>query len=111
MKNNLRRDFSTEVPGAASNAGRKRVMCPITRDKKTYWMKVGVAFQNKDGSWNLYVDAWPVNGKLQLREWDEPSWESRNGRGGGGGPGMSSLSFPTMDAPDNENQPGNDLPF
>jgi hypothetical protein len=40
------------------------------RDGKTasYWLKVGVAFRNKDGSLNVYLDALPVNGRLQLRE-------------------------------------------
>jgi hypothetical protein len=40
-------------------------------DTKTYtrWMKVGVAFPNRDGSMNLYLDAFPVGtNKLQVRE-------------------------------------------
>jgi hypothetical protein len=114
MESNLRRDFSTGVP-SAGNATRKRVVAPIQRDGKTFWLRVGAAFQNKDSSWNLYIDAWPVNGKLQLRDWDEQPWDGR-GRGGGNGaagavPGVSSLSLPSMDQPENENHGTDGLPF
>lgn len=34
---------------------------------KAFWVKVGSAFTNKDGSINVFLDAFPVNGKLQLR--------------------------------------------
>ena len=113
MENNLRRDFSTGAP-SAGNATRKRVVAPIERDGKTFWLRVGAAFQNKDSSWNLYIDAWPVNGKLQLRDWDEQPWDSR-GRGGHGAsgavPGVSSLALPTFDAPENENRGNDGMPF
>ena len=87
---------------------------PIERDGKTFWLRVGAAFQNKDSSWNLYIDAMPFNGRLQLRDWDEQPWE--RGRGGGGGgsaaggvPGFGTLSLPTMGGSDNDNLGG--LPF
>jgi hypothetical protein len=38
---------------------------PIT--KKTYWTKVGRAFLNSDGSYNILMDALPLSGKLQIR--------------------------------------------
>ena len=40
-------------------------------DTKTFtrWVKVGVAFPNRDGSTTLYLDAFPVgSNKLQIRE-------------------------------------------
>jgi hypothetical protein len=40
-------------------------------DTKTHtrWVKVGVAFPNRDGSTTLYLDAFPVgSNKLQVRE-------------------------------------------
>ena len=56
-------------------SGKKlKVLCPIqsTKDeKKTYWRSLGIAYENRDGSINLYLDALPLNGKLQVREWDE----------------------------------------
>lgn len=52
---------------------RRKVLCPVQNEKtgRTYWMKLGIAFENRDGSTNIYLDALPVNGKLQLREFDE----------------------------------------
>jgi hypothetical protein len=39
---------------------------------KSHWTRVGVGFVNRDGSINLKLDAVPVNGTLQIRDW-EPS--------------------------------------
>lgn len=36
---------------------------------KSYWLRVGTAFENRDGSLNVYLDAIPVNGRLQIREY------------------------------------------
>ena len=35
---------------------------------KAVWRKVGTAFDNRDGSLTLFLDAFPVNGKLHVRE-------------------------------------------
>lgn len=32
------------------------------------WRKVGAAFENRDGSLTIYLDAVPLNGKLLVRE-------------------------------------------
>lgn len=50
---------------------RKKVLCPMDRQGKTYWMRIGTAFINVDGSTNVYLDAYPANGKLQIRDLDE----------------------------------------
>ena len=46
------------------------------KDKPSVWLKVGAAFQNRDGSTTLVLDAFPTGtNKLQIREpraWDEP---------------------------------------
>ncbi|HXN31039.1 MAG TPA: hypothetical protein VN894_04225 [Polyangiaceae bacterium] len=39
---------------------------------KSYWTRVGVGFVNRDGSITLRLDAIPINGTLQVREWQEP---------------------------------------
>ena len=36
--------------------------------KKAFWMKLGVAYVNQDQSINVYLDAMPYGGKLQIRE-------------------------------------------
>lgn len=37
------------------------------KDEKKYWREIGVAFENRDGSINVKLDAFPVNGEMQLR--------------------------------------------
>ena len=42
-------------------------------DKKSFWTRIGTAFQNKDGSWNLRFDYLPARlseTTVQLREMD-----------------------------------------
>ena len=38
------------------------------RDKKSWWTKIGVAFENRDGSYSLDLKAFPMNGRLQMRD-------------------------------------------
>jgi hypothetical protein len=37
---------------------------------KSFWTRVGVGFVNRDGSINLRLDAIPLSGTLQVREWE-----------------------------------------
>jgi hypothetical protein len=37
---------------------------------KTFWTKVGVGFVNRDGSITLKLDAIPISGTMQVREWE-----------------------------------------
>lgn len=46
----------------------KEVFVLTEKDGRTWYTKVGVAFENKDGSTNMYLDALPLSGKLQMRE-------------------------------------------
>ena len=55
---------------------KKKVLCPVTKEGKTYWMKMGIAFVNKDNSLNVYLDCLPTNGKLHVRDWDDGPGES-----------------------------------
>jgi hypothetical protein len=36
--------------------------------EKSWWTKIGAAFENRDGSWSLIFDAFPTNGRAQMRE-------------------------------------------
>ncbi len=47
---------------------------------KSFWTKVGIGFVNRDGSINLRLDCIPINGTLQVREW-EPSDRRQDGAG------------------------------
>jgi hypothetical protein len=49
----------------------KSVYTVIDRGQgKSIWVRVGVGYTNRDGSLNLRLDAIPVNGMLQVREWE-----------------------------------------
>jgi hypothetical protein len=65
----------------------KAVFTVVERSSgKSSWTRVGVGFVNQDGSMNLRLDAIPVNGMLQVREWepfDRRGSEASNGAGGG----------------------------
>jgi hypothetical protein len=40
-------------------------------EKKSFWTRIGVAFENKDGSWNQVFDFFPTNPAkttIQLRD-------------------------------------------
>jgi len=48
--------------------------------EKPFWLKVGVAFENRDGSLNVLLNALPVNGKLHIREASENDRQGGNRR-------------------------------
>jgi hypothetical protein len=50
----------------------KQVLAMTERGGKTYWSRIGIAFVNRDGSITAKLDAVPVSGQLQIREWDQP---------------------------------------
>ena len=39
---------------------------------RSRWVGVGVAFDNRDGSLNVLLDAIPLSGRLQIRDRAEP---------------------------------------
>ena len=53
----------------SGNSQRMRQVFTITeRDGKSYWIRIGAAFPNRDGSETVLLDALPVNDRLQIRE-------------------------------------------
>ena len=48
----------------------KSVFTITERNGRSFWTRVGVGFVNNDGSLNLRLDAIPLNGNLQVREYD-----------------------------------------
>jgi len=53
------------------NRNMKSVFTVIDRGQgKSIWVRVGVGYTNRDGSLNPRLDAIPVNGMLQVREWE-----------------------------------------
>ena len=39
------------------------------KDGRRFWVRVGAAFVNHDGSLSVRLDAMPVNGTLQIRDY------------------------------------------
>ena len=62
----------------ATNAKMMMVYTIVEKEgaQKAFWVKVGTGFHNKDGSMNVYLDALPVNGRLQIREKDQAPEQS-----------------------------------
>lgn len=85
-------------------ANMKKVLIPVKNEKtgKTHWNRGGISFINRDGSWNVYLDVLPLDGKLQLRDFDE---DERRPRGGDAGPG------PDFANPDLGGSGGTQIPF
>jgi hypothetical protein len=51
----------------------KAVFTVVDRGQgKSFWIRIGTGFANRDGSLNLRLDAIPVNGTLQVRDWEPP---------------------------------------
>lgn len=46
----------------------KAVFCIVERNGKRFWMRIGMAFVNSDQSLNVRLDAFPVSGKLHIRD-------------------------------------------
>jgi hypothetical protein len=68
-------------------AGRKFACWNIIERKdseKALWSRVGTAFTNRDGSINVYLDSFPLGGKVQLRDDKDakdqstPPWQRRS---------------------------------
>jgi hypothetical protein len=51
-----------------SNEQGKDVYTIVKNGEKAFWQKVGRAHVNKDGSWNVYLNALPLNGELNIRD-------------------------------------------
>jgi len=63
----------------------KKVLCPLEgKNGKTYWLRLGKAFTNRDGSTNVYLDALPTNNRLQIRDLDERDLAKKEDASAGG---------------------------
>ena len=51
------------------NSKLKMVYVITERAGKSYWNRIGIAFVNNDGSINVKLDAMPVKGELQIRDY------------------------------------------
>jgi len=45
----------------------RHVFTVVDRSGKSFWIRIGAAFENYDGSETVLLDALPINGKMQIR--------------------------------------------
>jgi len=61
-----------------------KIVYTITeRGERSHWNRIGVGYINRDGSINIKLDAIPVNGTMQVRDWtardEQAAQDSRKG--------------------------------
>ena len=76
----------SETNGAGAARRLQVWAIPESRDgEKSFWVKIGVAFTNRDGSINLILDALPLGtNRLQIREQKEEARAAAAPRRNGG---------------------------
>ena len=68
----MKQEMRTREPGRSW----RPVFAIVERDGRTFWPRVGTAFENSDGSVTLKLDALPVSGQLQIRDSRDHEGES-----------------------------------
>jgi len=77
---NQDRNRNQDQRSNGNNGRSNKVVYAITeRGEKSYWTRVGVAYENRDHSLTLKLDALPVSGTLQVRD-EEARGERDEGR-------------------------------
>lgn len=52
------------------------------KDGKSVWVRAGSAWENRDGSMNVYLDVLPLDGMLHLREpYRDADASTKDGKG------------------------------
>jgi len=54
--------------GKKKNRAARHVFTVVDRGGKSYWIRIGAAFGNYDGSETVLLDALPINGRMQIRD-------------------------------------------
>ncbi len=74
-----------------------KVVYAITeRGEKSFWTKIGVGYTNRDGSITIKLDAVPVGGTMQVRDW-VPRDDQSAGNGAKRGNGASATPASMVD--------------
>jgi hypothetical protein len=63
---------------------------------KSYWTRVGVGFVNRDGSLTLRLDAIPISGTIQVRDWEPHDRRAESNAGLGRSAAASQASESTL---------------
>lgn len=63
--------MENETQSSVGGGGRKKpwgAFHIVERGEKSFWNRVGSAFRNHDGSYNIFLETLPRDGKIQIRE-------------------------------------------
>ena len=77
----------------------KLVYAITERGERSYWTRIGVAYTNRDGSLNIKLDAVPVSGTMQVREWtrrDDATPEAQRATRSSRPPRQAEATLPAM---------------
>jgi hypothetical protein len=94
--------YSPTAPSVASAnpRGMKLVYTIVERkDGKSFWTRIGAAFTNRDGSLTLKLDAIPIGGTMQVRDWEprdaekEARSQTSSPQPFGAGPSLAQAQF------------------
>lgn len=64
---NQKEDAMSDKDSKTPKRTARQVFAISERNGKSYWIRIGAAFVNHDGSETVLLDALPVNGRLQIR--------------------------------------------
>lgn len=59
----------------------KQIVGAVKRDGRTFWNRIGTAFENRDGSWNIKLDYMPTSFETTLQMRDIDPREDRDSEG------------------------------
>ena len=68
--NSLEEPVAPLMPERGNRSTHMEVFGVVSRNNQNYWTRIGTAFQNRDGSWNVLLDYVPTKTgtTIQLRE-------------------------------------------
>jgi hypothetical protein len=70
LARSVRKSSEKEAKMEASSKKMQAVYTVVPRaEGRDLWLRIGSAFPNRDGSLTVYLDAVPINGRLQIREY------------------------------------------
>ncbi len=62
--------MDTQQPQSPNGHSSKALYTVIEKPgDRSFWLRIGWANENRDGSFTLKLDALPMNGKLQMRDY------------------------------------------
>jgi hypothetical protein len=73
------KERDTKMEANLANVAKMKTVYAITeRGGKSFWTKIGVGFTNRDGSISLRLDAVPVSGTMQIRDYEPREWDRKS---------------------------------